>query len=231
MDGISIWNGFAPYGFVVQGLTASEIYEDVHLVASPSLARTHDAIRADAVDDLRSVMDRARRTYLPHIGWWMGQGVTAEPTPPGDYRAIAISNAVKVNLFDVSQNARNATTPGMTYYGYRLGVGREDQNYGKRFPIVVRAYARSLNTDMNICVEGPAHMVPNQVNITVTGDNVVRMYNGAGVIWGNPLADENCANTQRNKLDWFSEGVSGGGTVYIYGLYALCNDPMPYLDT
>jgi hypothetical protein len=214
---------FEIWDAVVQEQPFDFIDTSIHRNVKPYNNRAVNPPRTNEIEELRSRFHEIRTQNLPRVLNWSAQTETETPATALSHSwGICIDSATDVNIWDQTETARTATSPGPKFYGYNAGIGNETNN--RNIHCVVAAKLKVIDGSGDpegyITFYGPDHVTGNLMELSTTSTNwewvggtssdFIYMYSGA---------DFDDTSTEQNKVDIFGR-VTGSDKLQIAGVCA-----------
>lgn len=217
-DGLSTFDGCTVLAVTVIEDVITELDTTIHTYCNPLLARQGKAIVADAVADVRAKLHERRSTGLPIVVNWSAQGDDGTPSVPGDQTGLHITSTSYVNLFDQSEVARTATSPGWCCSALWCGRGLRTATGNNKVKVVLRVLGEADSNNGMIYFEGSDNIASNSTEITITGAGGLGWYGSdSNFVYLDSSIAVDSLTTAMNKIDALGKVITSGN-VYVYAI-------------
>lgn len=217
-DGLSTFDGCTILAVTVYEDVLAEIDTSIHTYCNPFLAKPGKQIVEGVVSDLRTKVHELRTTGLPIVFSWAAQGDTGTPAVPGAATGLHVTSTSYVNLFDQSEAARTAVTPGQCCQALYCGRGKRAIAGNGQTKVVFRVLANATTNNGVVKFEGSDNIASNLTEITVTGGGGLAWYGSdSNFIYLDTTVAVDNLTTAMNKIDALGKIVTSGD-MFVYAL-------------
>lgn len=194
--------GFAE--ICVQESPVEVLSSDYHTFTKESIVNA-SYISADTVESIRDVLQSVKESNLPVVFSWSALGASAPETQRSCQDGICITNDGYLNIFNLSDTTRTATSPGFFIDGYYSGKGQLSRH--NKVYIEYGIYCRVDGGEASVKILGPDDGYCT-TSVTNTDYDWIYSNNDELFYYSDRRASEDDI-TYQNKFDWLAKADTG----------------------
>lgn len=226
-EGLTAVNGATVAGLVVRDRKDTQLdptSADYDIAPTTTPYSGQECV-ANALENVRSVVQALREDYLPIVGGWCANDCTTgnQPSTTGVTGIKCTSNGTYENLLDTNFSTRTNVSPGVTIWAEGFGRGNTSAaTANKRVRIRHHLLAEVSGTGTGVVkFEGPTTHASNYTEIAVSAGTPTWLGGSGYNVDLDSTSSATTTTTARNKIDIFGKVTDGSTTMWVYGWLQL----------